>query len=267
DMTLADDNFASIVAAVKEGRIIYDNIKKFIFYIFSSNVGEILVVFLAVVFALGSVGGVVIPPLVAIHILTVNLVTDGLPGTALAFDPPTLGVMQKPPRDPDEPILTKRDLLNMSVVGIVITIGTLFAFLIGLNLGISKGLLSPELNSYVQTFSLLSLSFFQFFNVFLCREREKSIFKGPTINKFLIFSVLFSIVFLILILYIPGLATIFHLYPIRFTEWAIIILISATIIPIVEGFKALWNYIENPKRRKLQFYIERIDNIMKRYKD
>jgi Ca2+-transporting ATPase len=271
DMTLADDNFASIVSAVKEGRIIYDNIKKFIFYLLSSNIGEILVVFIAVTFALGTVwtgtDTLVVIPLVAIHILTVNLVTDGLPGTALAFDPPTGGVMQKEPRDPDEPILTKRDLLNIGVTGIIITIGTLGAFVVGLNLGLKLGLLWGEQIIYAQTFTFLTLSLFQFFNVFLCRERAKSIFKRPSMNKFLIVSVVLSIGFLVLILYLPGLADIFHLYPIGFMEWGIIILISATIVPLVEGFKYIWNYIDDPKRKKLEYYVQRIDNIMKRYQD
>ncbi|MFX1294562.1 MAG: cation-translocating P-type ATPase, partial [Promethearchaeota archaeon] len=267
DMTLADDNFASIVAAVKEGRVIYNNIKKFILYTLSSNIGEILVVFTAVVFAIGSFKGEIIVPLVAIHILTVNLITDGLPGTALAFDPPSQGVMQKLPRDPNEPVLTKRDIINISVVGIVITCGTLIAFVVGLNVGNNLGLPDEKYIWYAQTFALLTLSLFQFFNVFLCREQKKSILKGPSINLFLVVSVLISIGFLVIIIYIPGLNSVFHTYPIGFLEWIIIILISISIVPFIEGFKALWAYFENPKRRKLQFYIDRIDNIMKRYHD
>ncbi|MHA1652123.1 MAG: cation-translocating P-type ATPase [Candidatus Helarchaeota archaeon] len=267
DMTLADDNFASIVAAVKEGRIIYNNIKKFIFYTLSSNIGEILVVFIAIMFAVGTIGGELAIPLVAIHILTINLVTDGLPGTALAFDPPSPGVMQKPPRDPNEPVLTKRDLINMSIVGIVITIGSLSAFVIGLNFAARLGLDLKTQEIYAQTFAFLTLSFFQFFNVFLCREQKKSIFKGPPLNNFLIISVLISIGFLLMILYTPGLAPIFHTYPIGALEWGIIILISASLLPIVEGFKLFWAYIDNPKRKNLQYYMKRIENIMERYHD
>jgi Ca2+-transporting ATPase len=137
----------------------------------------------------------------AIHVLTINLVTDGLPGTALAFDPPTQGVMQVPPRDPDEPVLTKRDLLDISVVGVAITIVTLVAFLIGLNMAGAKGLpltTSDDAGAiYAQTFAFLTLSISQFFNVFLCRERRKSIIHGPSINKILVFSVIISIVFML----------------------------------------------------------------------
>ncbi|NVM55672.1 MAG: cation-translocating P-type ATPase [Candidatus Helarchaeota archaeon] len=263
DMTLADDNFATIVKAVEEGRIIYANIKKFIFYLLSSNVGEILIVFLAVLFA---IGGVSFAPLVAIHILTVNLVTDGLPGTALAFDPPSTGVMQKPPRDPEESILTKRDLINITVVGITITAGTLAAFMIGLNLFDVMGL-SGSREFYAQTFAFLTLSFFQFFNVFLCREQEKSILKGPSINRMLIFSVILSIGFLVAIIYIPGVGAVFHTYQIGVLEWGIIILISSSLIFVVEGFKVVWRYIKAPKRKKLQYYVKRIENIMERYHD
>ncbi len=274
DMTLADDNFATIVSAVKEGRIIYNNIKKFIFYLLSSNIGEILVVFLAVIFALGVIGGEIIIPLVAIHILTVNLVTDGLPGTALAFDPPTTGVMQEPPRDPEEPILTKRDLLNIGITGITITIGTLVSFLIGLSLASS---LFPQSvypldyierqSIYAQTFAFLTISFFQFVNVFLCREQRKSIFKGPGINKFLIISVSISIGFILMIVYVPALSSIFRLHAIGFQEWAIILLLSASLLPIIEAYKAIMTFIDNPKRKKLEYYVERIQNIAERYHD
>lgn len=269
DMTIADDNFATIVAAVKEGRIIYNNIKKFIFYLLSSNIGEILVVFIAITFAISSFTGVVIAPLVAIHILTVNLVTDGLPGTALAFDPPSIGVMQKPPRDPNEPILTKRDLINISVVGITITIATLCAFVIGLNLATIKGFdpLSDKFEFYAQTFAFLTLSISQFVNVFLCREQIKTIFKGPSLNKILIAAVGSSMGILLIVIYVPGLASVFHTYPIGLLEWGIIILLSLSLLVVVEVFKAIWIYIDNPKRKQLQYYVKRIENIKQRYQD
>jgi len=259
DMTLADDNFATIVAAVKEGRIIYQNIKKFILYLLSSNVGEVLTVFIAALFALGTIVGLdFIPPLLAIHILIVNLVTDGLPGTALAFDPPSIGVMQKPPRDPNEPVLTKQDFFFIGLVGITITIATLIAFHIGIWLGATK-------DYYPQTFALLTLSISQFFNVFLCRERTKSIFKGPPINYILVLSILSSLGILLLVIYIPNVGGIFRTYPIGIMEWGIIILLSALVIVIVEIYKAIIGYINDPKRRKLQFYLERIKNIKERY--
>ena len=268
DVTLADDNFASIVNAVEEGRVIYENIKKFIFYTLSSNVGEILVVFIAILFAIGSIGGKSVVPLVAIHILVVNLVTDGLPGTALVFDPPTKGVMQKPPRDPEESILTKHDLINITVVGVTITIVTLAAFVIGLNLASPMGIIGDTQKTYfAQTFAFLTLSISQFFNVFLCREKEKSILHGPSINRMLVISVALSIGFLVAIIYIPGVGGIFHTYPIGLLEWGIIILLSSSLLFVMEGFKALWRYIKNPKRKKLEYYVKRIENIMERYRE
>lgn len=261
DMTLADDNFATIVAAVKEGRIIYQNIKKFILYLLSSNVGEVLTVFIAALFAIGTIVGLeFVPVLLAIHILIVNLVTDGLPGTALAFDPPSIGVMQKPPRDPNEPVLTKQDFLFIGIVGTTITIATLLAFNIGYWLG-------PTNPYYPQTFALLTLSITQFFNVFLSRERTRSIFKGPPVNAILILSILSSLGILLLVVYIPGASGIFKTYPIGLMEWGIIILLSALVIVVVEIYKAIMGYINDPKRRKLEFYVERIKNIKERYKE
>jgi len=264
DMTLADDNFATIVSAVKEGRIIYQNIKKFILYLLSSNVGEILIVFLAAIFA---IGGVSFAPLMAIHILIVNLVTDGLPGTALAFDPPAIGVMQKPPRDPNEPVLTKHDLLYIILVGTTIMILTLVAFQIGIDRASSMSLPETPKEFYAQTFALLTLSICQFFNVFLCRERTNSILKGPPLKLILIFSILSSFGVLLAIVYLPGAGGVFRTYPIGITEWGIILLLSTVVIFVVEGYKAILRYIENPKRRELKFYVQNVENIVKRYKE
>jgi Ca2+-transporting ATPase len=264
DMTLADDNFATIVSAVKEGRIIYQNIKKFILYLLSSNVGEILIVFLAAIFV---IGGVPFAPLMAIHILVVNLVTDGLPGTALAFDPPAIGVMQKPPRDPNEPVLTKRDLLFISIIGVTICVATLVAFVISLNLADSIGLTGENKEFYAQTFAVLTLSISQFFNVFLCRERVKSLLKGPPLKLVLILSILSSFGILLAIVYLPGVNSVFRTYPIGIMEWGIILLLSALVILVGEVYKAIMRYIEDPKRRELQFYVQNIENIVRRYKE
>jgi Ca2+-transporting ATPase len=212
-------------------------------------------------FAIGAlIDSEFVPVLLAIHILIVNLVTDGLPGTALAFDPPSIGVMQKPPRDPNEPVLTKQDFLFIGLVGVTITIVTLLAFNIGLWLG-------PVNTYYPQTLALLTLSITQFFNVFLSRERTRSIFKGPPVNAILILSILSSLGILLLVVYIPGAGGIFKTYPIGLMEWGIIILLSALVIVVIETYKAIIRYITDPKRRKLEFYVERIKNIKERYKE
>jgi Ca2+-transporting ATPase len=203
----------------------------------------------------------------AIHILVVNLVTDGLPGTALAFDPPAIGVMQKPPRDPNEPVLTKRDLITISIVGVTICISTLLAFVISLPMADSLGLTGENKVFYAQTFALLTLSISQFFNVFLCRERIESILKGPPLKLILILSILSSFGVLLAIIYIPGAGGVFRTYPIGLMEWGIIILLSSLVIFVVEGYKAIMRYIEDPKRRELQFYMQNIENIVRRYKE
>ncbi|MEX2728426.1 MAG: cation-translocating P-type ATPase [Candidatus Sigynarchaeum springense] len=125
DIILADDNFASIVAAVEEGRGIYDNMKRFINFLISCNLGEILVVFLAALFGLPA-------PLQAIHLLWVNLLTDGVPALAMGFEKADADVMLKPPRPVDEPIITKRNWLSYVSSGIVIGVACLVTFYYGL---------------------------------------------------------------------------------------------------------------------------------------
>ena len=123
-MVLTDDNFASIVAAIEEGRAIYDNIKKFIKYLLSSNVGEILVMFVALL-----VGMPV--PLLAIQILWINLVTDGLPAIALGFEPAEAGVMDRQPRSKDESVFAGGIGRHIIVIGILIAILTLGGYMWG----------------------------------------------------------------------------------------------------------------------------------------
>src|SRR3989344_8833033 len=137
DMVLKDDNFATIVTAVKEGRVIYDNIRNFILYLLSSNVAEVMIIFFAIV--LSSVFGLQYAiPLTAIQLLWLNLVTDGLPALALGTDPAAKDIMQRKPRDPKEKILSKDMLTSMIVFGVLLTLPTLFIFYITLPEGLIK---------------------------------------------------------------------------------------------------------------------------------
>ena len=177
DMILADDNFSSIVAAVEEGRAIFANIRKFLRYLLSSNIGEVMAVFFGVVLAkvvgLRAVDGAVVLPLLATQLLWVNLVTDGAPAIALGVDPPDSNVMKKPPRPLEEGVITGRMWWGIFFVGAVIAAGTLFV----LDKSLAGGPIEGSGNmKYAQTMAFTTLVMFQLFNVLNARSDEESTF-------------------------------------------------------------------------------------------
>ena len=163
DMVITDDNFASIVAAVEEGRGIYDNIRKFIHYLLSCNLGEILVMFITALFGFPV-------PLLPIQLLWVNLVTDGLPALALGVDPVDPKIMERPPRKPDEPVITGARAWLIGLQGILITVCSLGAFLFVL-------LYEQEGIGRARTAALATLACSQLFHAFNCRSMKESLFK------------------------------------------------------------------------------------------
>ncbi len=224
DMVLADDNFASIVAAVEEGRGIYNNIKKYLSFLLSCNIGEIIVMFIAGIMGLPL-------PLITIHLLWVNLVTDGLPAIALGVDPSEPELMKRPPVDPKESVFTKR--VKTFIMGIAIIIGVIILpiFIWGLN--------RADL-VYAQTMALTTLVMIEMFNAFNFRSLRQSIFKiGPFTNKWLVIAVASSILLQLAILYIPGATRVFSTHALTMIDWAIIVIISAMPLIIVEIAKNL----------------------------
>ena len=173
DIVLADDNFASIVAAVEEGRAIFANIRKFLRYLLSSNIGEVLTMFFGVLLAdrigLPGGGGAVVLPLIATQILWINLVTDGPPALALGVDPADEDVMHQPPRPVGEGVLTPRMWRGIIFVGVVMAAGTLFVLDSALPGGFFEG--SGDLR-YAQTMAFTTLMLFQVFNVFNARSDD-----------------------------------------------------------------------------------------------
>ena len=163
DMVITDDNFASIVAAVEEGRGIYDNIRKFIHFLLSCNLGEILVMFVAALIGLPV-------PLLPIQILWVNLVTDGLPALALGVDPVDPNIMERPPRKTDEPVITGARAWLIGLQGAFIAACSLGAFLFVL-------LYEKEALERARTAALAALACSQLFHAFNCRSMRESIFK------------------------------------------------------------------------------------------
>ncbi|WP_078414900.1 calcium-translocating P-type ATPase, SERCA-type [Priestia abyssalis] len=208
-LVLLDDNFATIKSAIKEGRNIYENIRKFIRYLLASNVGEILVMLFAMILALPL-------PLVPIQILWVNLVTDGLPAMALGLDQPEENVMKRKPRHPKEGVFARG--LGWKVVsrGFLIGIATLAAFIIVYDN-------TPENLEYAQTIAFATLVMAQLIHVFDCRS-DKSVFdRNPFENLYLVGAVISSILLMLVVIYYPPLQPIFHTMPIMPREWLIIL--------------------------------------------
>jgi len=224
DMVLADDNFATIVAAIEEGRAIYDNVKKYLAYLLSCNVGEILIMFVASLMGLPL-------PLTAIQILWVNLVTDGLPAIALGVDPAEPDIMLRPPRDPRESVFTAPVKLLIAVISILMTAGVVPVFSSALP---REGLVKA------QTMAFTMMTMFEMFNAFNCRSERHSIFKvGPFANIWLVLAVLSSILLQAAVIYIPFLQSIFGTAALGLADWLWVITISSSALIVVEAGKWL----------------------------
>ncbi len=224
DMILADDDFSNIVRAVEGGRHIYDNIKKFIYYLLSSNVGEVLVVFLAMLFFFDLSGNPLLP-LLAVHLLWINLVTDGPPALALGVDPPSPDVMSRPPRDPKEKILSRRAIRFLIMVGIIMTIGTLGVFWWGLGVSLDKA----------RTLAFTTLVIYEMFNVINCRSLKYSMFKiGVFSNRKLIYAIIVSIILQLLVIYVPVIQIGFRTVALGLLDWLVIVVISSTVLIITQ---------------------------------
>jgi Ca2+-transporting ATPase len=202
EMILADDNFATIVAAVEEGRLIFNNIKKFVHFLISCNISEVGTVFLSILLGLPF-------PLYPIQILWINLITDGAPALALGVDPSDPDLMKRPPRKRDEGVLTPEGLGKTIKQGLVLTLFALLSFFISLKIGF------PEEEGRTILFSTLVLS--QLFHAYLFRMGKgdlKLVFK----NKYLNLSFFFSLFLQLIITYTP-LSVFFHAYPLPLAAW------------------------------------------------
>lgn len=219
-MILMDDNFSSIVSAVEEGRNIYSNIRKFIRYLLSCNVGEVLTMFLSMIFGLPI-------PLLPAQILVVNLATDGLPAVALGLEPGDPDIMEKPPRRPDENVFAHGLARLIMLRGILIALSTIASFLVVFTF--SKNLASAR------TATLVTLVLSQLIHVFECKSETKGFFDiNPFSNKYLVYSVLSSVILLLAVIYVSFLNTVFGTIPLKTNEWLIAGGISL-LVPIVMG--------------------------------
>ena len=221
-MTLTDDNFASIVAAVEEGRGIFGNIKKYLMFLLSSNIGEIGLM------AGATLAGLPLP-LTAVQILYVNLATDGLPALALAVDPPETDLMRRPPRDPRAGVFT-RPIVTLMLIGgawsALVNLG-LFAWLLHSGLGTGEAM----------AMTFVSLVIIQFWNAYNFRSDRLSAFKRPFANKWLNLAIAWELALLLLVIYLPFLQTPFSTFDMQPAQWAIVIGLSLTIVPAMEAAK------------------------------
>lgn len=228
DMVVTDDNFASIVAAVEEGRGIYDNIKKFVHYLLSCNAGEILVMFIS------SLMGLPIP-LLPIHLLWVNLVTDGLPALALGVDPVAKNVMDIPPRRTNESVVAKNRAFLILTQGAFIAVCCLTAFI--LVLFVEKGSIARA-----RTAAFIVLSCSQLVHSFNCRSATESIFKlGFFSNSKLVLAVFISFLLQMAAVYLPFAQKIFKTEALGIFDWALALLISSFPLWAMEIYKVLFS--------------------------
>ncbi|OAF65999.1 hypothetical protein A3Q56_06285 [Intoshia linei] len=256
EMILADDNFASIVSAVQEGRAIYSNMKQFIRYLISSNIGEVVCIFVTAALGMPEV-------LIPVQLLWVNLVTDGLPATALGFNPTDIEAMKKPPRSPKEPLINKWLFMRYLFIGVYVgcaTVGSglwwfmyfengpqLTYFQITNHLSCSTGL--KEFNnvdcsvfSYNQpkTMALSVLVFIEMLNAFnSISENQSLLIMKPWSNMWLILAVSLSVGLHFVILYVPFFNIVFQISPLSFAEWIVVIKFSIPVILMDEILKMI----------------------------
>jgi len=227
EIVLADDNFASIVSAVEEGRIIYDNIKKYLMYLLSCNIGEILLVFVASLLDLPL-------PLVAIQILMINLTTDGLPALALSMDPPDPDIMYRKPRDPNESIFTPR-------VKFIIGLGGSLMALIGVPL-FYYYLTHTNNLVYAQTLVFWFVTVFEMFRAFATRSTKHPIVKlGFTTNRYLLLGVASSILITLGLIYIAPLQLLFRTVPLSLWDLLFAAALATLSLLVIDATKVILN--------------------------
>ena len=229
DMVLADDNFATIVAAVEEGRVVYDNIRKFVRYLLTANTGEVFVLFVGILFGMPI-------PLLPVHILWINLVTDGLPALALAFEPAEADVMRRKPRGQNESLFAEGMTRDIVVFGVLIgglCIGVFYAYLNGLvDVNLPQ---ETQLQQYARTMVFTILSMSQLFLVLGIRSSTR-LFNMRSVwsNYRLTIAFLIGVLLQLAVVYVPQLRAFFHTAPLSAIDLGIAVVLSTTAFVVVE---------------------------------
>lgn len=237
DMVLADDNFATIVGAVQEGRRIYDNIRKSIQFLLSSNMSEVLSIFFATL-----LGFVILKP---VHLLWINLITDSLPALALGTEACEQNLMQRPPRNPKDGIFAGGVGFDVAYQGLFVTILTMAAFFIGERM--QNGAWAIVNSTDGTTMAFLTMSMAEIFHSFNMRSQRQSIFAMKCQNVYLWGAAILSLVLTLVVLYVPFLQVAFSFEHISFLEYGIALCLAFMIIPLVEIVKAIQRAIAKRK--------------------
>jgi Ca2+-transporting ATPase len=251
DIVLADDNFASIVAAIEEGRSIYANIQKFLRYLLGCNLGEVVVMFFGVVLAglLGltaAAGEALVLPLLATQILWINLVTDAFPALAVGVDPPNSALMRRAPRDPHAGVITGRMWYGIGAAAAVIGSGTLLMLDTGLAGGLFQGAGHVE---YARTLAFNTLVLYELCDVFCVRSDEESSFHGLFRNGWLWLAVALGLALQAVVIYLPALQRAFGTVALGAGDWALCAGMASTIIVAREAGKAWWRALDRRAAR------------------
>ena len=239
DMVLSDDNFATIVSAVEEGRRIYANIRKAIQYLLASNLAEVLSIFFATL-----IGFTILQP---VHLLWINLITDCFPALALGMEKSEADSMKKPPRDPKEGVFAGGMAFDVFFQGAIVTALVMLSYAVGhfIESGTWAFVNSPD----GMTMAFLTLSMVEIFHSLNMRSRRGSIFALKTHNAFLYGAMLVSLVLTTLVIEVPFLANAFEFTPISLAEYAIALGLAVVIIPIMELVKAIQRRLDRPKQK------------------
>lgn len=237
DMVLADDNFATIVSAVEEGRRIYDNIRKSIQFLLSSNLSEVLTIFVATLF-----GFTILEP---VHLLWINLITDSFPALALGMEKGDRDIMKREPRSSKDGIFANGLGFDVAWQGVMVTVVTLAAYFVGMHL--AQGT-EEFVHQNGMTMAFLTLSMAEIFHSFNMRSRRESIFAMKNQNKYLLGAMVLSLILTTVVIYVPFLANMFDFAAISALEYFISMLLAISVIPIVEIVKLIQRALEKKKR-------------------
>ena len=210
DMVLTDDNFASIVAAIHQGRIIYANIRKFVYFLLACNVGEILIIFSAMLFGLPI-------PLRPVQLLWLNLVSDGAPALALGMEKGEPDIMTRPPRSPGEPVIDKMMAISIGVIGIVDAVAVLSVFLLA-------QARYPDHLAAAQTMAFITLCTSELLRAFTARSETHSVFSlGLMNNRWIVWAVIVSFLLVLMVVYVPFLQPVFDTVPLGLNDWLLML--------------------------------------------
>ena len=235
EMILVDDNFANIIEAVGEGRRIFDNIKKFISYLLSANAGEVLTVLAAVILGFVFFNSIFIP-ILAIQLLYINLVTDTFPALALGVSPADKDIMQRPPRDPEEPLLTKKLVVFILSLGLLYALGNTILFLWSINFDLGINLETADL-SLQRTIIFAALVIFQLINALSVSQGATIFSKDIFENKKLIGATILSFILLVFAIYVPFMQVFIRTYPLSPFHWLMILTMTVPLLLFQELYK------------------------------